>query len=328
VTARHQSGRSGRAAKPDGARSHGRDSGDSADAADGVEQFEAERAGLAGLAYRLTGSLADAEDVVQETWVRWQLADRSTIERPAAWLTTVASRIGLDRLRSRQRERAEYVGPWLPEPLVIGADHTDPAHAAELSDSLTTVFLLVLEQLEPVERLVVLLADVFDQPFSAVAEVTGKAEPACRQIAVRARRKIRSTGSGHVPSGGADARRLANGFAAAALTGDVPALLKLLAPTVVLVSDGGRERHAARRPVVGPARVSRFLVNVTKRLPPDCTFEAVWVNGAPGVIVRSGGELLFLQSIHVSGGQIERIELIVSPAKLAVLDRRPRLAVR
>jgi RNA polymerase sigma-70 factor, ECF subfamily len=188
--------------------------------------------------------------------------------------------------------------------------------------------LLVLEQLDPVERLVVLLADVFDQPFSAVAEVTGKAEPACRQIAVRARRKIRSTGSGHVPSGGADARRLANGFAAAALTGDVPALLKLLAPAVVLVSDGGRERHAARRPVVGPARVSRFLVNVAKRLPPDCTFEAVWANGAPGVIARSRGELLFLQSIHVAGGQIERIELIVSPAKLAVLDRRPRLNVR
>ena len=185
--------------------------------------------------------------------MRWQLADRSTIDRPAAWLTTVAGRIGLDRLRARQRERAEYVGPWLPEPLVIAADHSDPAHAAELSDSLTTAFLLVLEQLDPVERLVVLLADVFDQPFSAVAEVTGKAEPACRQIAVRARRKIRSTGSGHVPSGGADARRLANDFAAAALTGDVPALLELLAPDVVLVSDGGRERHAARRPVVGPA---------------------------------------------------------------------------
>ncbi|MGE3689267.1 MAG: sigma factor-like helix-turn-helix DNA-binding protein, partial [Acidimicrobiia bacterium] len=217
--------------------------------------------------------------------------------------------------------------PWLPEPL-IAAEDTDPAHAMELSDSLTTAFLLVLEQLDPVERLVVLLADVFDQPFAAIAGVTGKSEAACRQIAVRARRKIRSTEPDHVPSGGAEARRLADGFAVAALHGDVPALMRLLAPDVVLVSDGGRERHAARRPVVGSARVSRFLINIAKRLPADCTFEAVRANGAPGIVVRRRGKPIFLQSIHVGGGCIERIEVIVNPTKLAVLDRRPRLDVR
>jgi RNA polymerase sigma-70 factor, ECF subfamily len=290
-----------------------------------VLTFEAERARLAGLAYRLTGSIADAEDVVQETWVRWQLADRSAIERPAAWLTTVASRIGLDRLRSRRRERADYVGPWLPEPLVTSDDDADPARSAELADSLTTAFLLVLEQLEPLERLVVLLADVFDQPFAAVAEVTGRSEAACRQLAVRARRKVRATGAAHVPNRDAEAQRVAQGFARAALNGDVPALLALLAPDAVLVSDGGKERHAARRPVLGAERVGRFVANITKRLPPDCAFEAVWANGAPGLVVRRKGRPMFLQSIHVRDGRVERIEVIVNPTKLAVLDRQPRL---
>ena len=290
---------------------------------DGVEVFEHERARLAGLAYRLTGSVADAEDVVQETWVRWQLTDRSAIERPAAWLTTVASRIGLDRLRARQRERADYVGPWLPEPLVVAADEADPARSAELSDSLTTAFLLVLEQLDPVERLVVLLADVFDQPFSTVADVAGRSEAACRQIAVRARRKVRSTGADHVPARGEEARRVANGFAQAAMTGDVPALLALLAPDAVLVSDGGRDFHAARRPVVGAERVSRFVVNIVKRYPGDCTFEAVWANGMPGMVIRRRGRPLSLQSFQVHGGRVERVEVIVNPDKLAVLDLPP-----
>src|SRR5262245_51497701 len=154
--------------------------------------FVRERPRLVGLAYRLLGSLTDAEDVVQEAWMRWNRTDQTAVQNPSAWLTTVVSRIGIDRLRARQRDQADYVGPWLPEPLVSFDD--EPAVAAELSDSLTTAFLVLLERLTPDERLVLLLADVFQQPFSTVAEVVGKSEDATRQMAVRARRKVRSDG--------------------------------------------------------------------------------------------------------------------------------------
>src|SRR5215211_8446326 len=130
--------------------------------------FAAERPRLVGLAYRLLGSVADADDVVQEAWIRWARADQDSIERPAAWLTTVVSRLGLDRLRSRRREQVDYVGPWLPEPLVRPMDMDDPEHTTMLADSLTTTFLVMLERLSPEERLVVLLVDVFGEPFHAV----------------------------------------------------------------------------------------------------------------------------------------------------------------
>ena len=151
--------------------------------------FTAERPRLVGLAYRLLGSVTDAEDVVQEAWFRWAGADRASVERPAAWLTTVVSRIGLDRLRAAKRSRTDYVGPWLPEPLVQADAMNDPERAAELSDSLTTAFLVMLEQLSPEERLVVLLVDVFGESFQTAATAVGRSDDACRQLAVRARRK-------------------------------------------------------------------------------------------------------------------------------------------
>ncbi|MEZ5144676.1 MAG: sigma-70 family RNA polymerase sigma factor [Acidimicrobiales bacterium] len=180
-----------------------------------AEVFEAERPRLVGLAYRLLGSLTDAEDVVQEAWLRWAAVDRSGIERPAAWLTTVVSRVGLDRLRAA-RERASYVGPWLPEPLVEPLDRAaddppatlvppgsvDPAEQAALADSLTTAFLVLLERLAPEERLVVLLVDVFGEPFRVAAEVTGRSEAAARQMAVRSRRKLRAAAPVADPSPG------------------------------------------------------------------------------------------------------------------------------
>ena len=192
-----------------------------------VERFEHERPRLVGLAYRLLGSVADAEDVVQEAWLRWQQTDRDAIEQPAAWLTTVTSRIGLDRLRARQRDRADYVGPWLPEPIVVPMDTADPAHHAELSDSLTTAFLVLLEELSPTERLVLLLADVFDQPFAEISTILGRSTrrlPAGRPrgpAARSGRRRLRAVvGAGRpmrprwprpapssTPPGGATSRR-------------------------------------------------------------------------------------------------------------------------
>jgi RNA polymerase sigma-70 factor, ECF subfamily len=285
-----------------------------------VATFEQERPRLIGLAYRLLGSIADAEDVVQETWVRWQRADPSTIERPVAWLTTVTSRIGLDRLRARHRERVDYVGPWLPEPIVESVDGGDPARAAELSDSLTTAFLLVLEELDPVERLVLLLADVFDVRFAGIAEITGKSESACRQIAVRARRRVRAAPLPSRSAASAEAAQVADRVVAAALTGDVDGLLAVMSPDVVLVSDGGRERHAARRPVIGADRVSRFLVNTAKRLPRDADVEPVIVSGWPGLFVRADERLHLLYWVVVEDGLVTRVEVIVNPTKLEAIE--------
>jgi RNA polymerase sigma-70 factor (ECF subfamily) len=295
-------------------------------AGDALEQFERERARLLGLAYRLLGSIADAEDVVQEAWLRWERADHDAIERPAAWLTTVTSRLGLDRLRARRRERVDYVGPWLPEPIVAPADADDPARAVELADSLTTAFLLVLEELEPVERLVLLLADVYELPFAQVADISGKSEAACRQIAVRARRTLRAAEPLTAPAG-EDAARVAAEFAVAALSGDVTRLLSLFDPDVVLVSDGGATRHAARRPVVGAARVGRFLVNVAARLPADATFEAVVAGGRPAFLVRVEGRVDVLQWITVRDGRIARIDVLVNPVKLDAVERGRTLTI-
>jgi RNA polymerase sigma-70 factor (ECF subfamily) len=290
--------------------------------ADATALFARERPRLVGLAYRLLGSLTDAEDVVQEAWLRWERADRDAIERPEAWLTTVVSRIGLDVLRARQRDRADYVGPWLPEPLVATA--ADPADAAELSDSLTTGFLLVLEHLSPVERLVFLLADVFDEPFSSIAAITGKSEAACRQIASRARRKLH--GARPAPATPlAEQRRIASTFAFAAIAGDRDTLLELLGPDVVVVSDGGRDRHAARRPVVGVDRVARFVTNIARRYARVSTVEPVLINGAVGLLVRVQGRPVLTQELEIRDGRIVRITGVLNPAKLAAVERHVEL---
>ena len=292
---------------------------------DDLARFEAERKRLVGLAYRLLGSVSDAEDVVQEAWLRWQRADRTGIDEPAAWLTTVTSRIGLDRLRARQRDRAEYVGPWLPEPILTAPDDADPARHAELSDSLTTAFLLLLEQLTPTERLVVLLADVFDQPFEEISRILGKSPAACRQLASRARRKLKETEPASARPD-PDTLAVAGAFISAALQGDQHTVMRLLAPDVVLVSDGGPDRHAARRPVIGADRVGRFVSNVVRRLPPEITAEPGLINGTPGFIVRASGAPYLTQAFEVVDGRITRISVVSNPSKLTALAHPVELA--
>jgi len=295
--------------------------------------FERERPRLTGLAYRLLGSLTDAEDVIQDSWLRWQRVDRSTIERPEAWLTTVVSRLGLDRLRVRQRERDRYVGPWLPEPLVrldepidqreptLGRPGGDPERHAELADSLTTAFLLLLEELSPTERLTILLADVFDESFASVAVVLGKSESAVRQQAVRARRKLRDAAPAARPPSDPEQLRVAEAFLAATALGDVDTVISLLAPDVVLLSDGGPDHHAARRPVVGPHRVSRLMLNLANRLPADAAIDVRWVNGSPGIVVRVGGTPVFVVAVEVAGGLVHGVKVVVNPDKLTAIDR-------
>jgi RNA polymerase sigma-70 factor (ECF subfamily) len=224
-----------------------------------TDVFERERPRLIGLAYRMLGTVTDAEDVVQDAWLRWQTVRTDQLERPEAWLTTVTTRIALDLIGSARRRRETYVGPWLPEPLVSPAG---PEETAVMADSLRLGFLTVLDALKPVERAVFLLADVFGVPFAQIADTVGKSETACRQIASRARRRVRQPAPDRDP--GAN-RVVADALLAAIGSGDIDQVLSHLAPDVVCVADGGAGRRAARRPVVGADRVSRLLVNLAQR---------------------------------------------------------------
>jgi len=285
--------------------------------------FESERVRLTGLAYRMTGSYADAEDVVSDAWLRFERVDPLTVDRPAAWLTTVTSRLAIDRLRSQARRREDYVGPWLPEPVPTAAAMAvtpdpcpDPAEQVELSESLTFGFLVVLDRLGPVERAVFLLADVFGEPYSEIALTVGKSDDACRQIASRARRKVRDE---RADRRSADEHLLA-GLVGGLAAGDMGAVLSLLAPDVVLTSDGGPERHAARRPVLGPQRVGRFLVNLAQRTPEGATMAIEEVNAAPALVIRHPDLPIVMTADRDDSGRVAAVRLLLNPAKLAALD--------
>lgn len=297
---------------------------------DGTAVFAAERPRLVGLAYRLLGSVADAEDVVQEAWLRWSGADRAAIERPAAWLTTVVSRIGIDRLRAARRARVDYVGPWLPEPIVEPLDGqrlgADPAEAAELADSLTTAFLVLLERLGPEERLVILLVDVFGESFRTAAAALDRSEDATRQLAVRARRKLRAEPS-RPPDTPDELLAVATAFVGAVLAGDLPLVRSMLSTDAELVSDGGAKQHAARRPVRGPDRIARFIVNVTRKVVAHpVQIEPAWVNGRPGVVTRLGDRVISVAAVEVRDGRVVRAWTTLNPDKLRLVGRHPQLS--
>ena len=281
-----------------------------------------ERARLLGLAYRITGSRVDAEDVVQEAWERARRSDRVSIDRPAAWLTTVVSRLALDRLRAAQRRRENYVGPWLPEPVVAvdepSGELADPARLAELAESLTFGFLRVLETLTPVERVVFVLADVFAVPFGEIAPVVERSPDACRQVASRARARVRD--DRRTGAEGVDAAQVADALAGALLAGDTDRVLSLLAPDVLLLSDGGPETHAARHPVVGPHRVGRLMLNLSRRAAElGVRQQRCIVNGQQGAVALAGDVPVFVTALTVVDGLVTEIDTVVSPTKLAAL---------
>jgi RNA polymerase sigma-70 factor (ECF subfamily) len=283
-----------------------------------VDAFEAERPRLVGLAYRITGSRIEADDIVQDAWMRWRRAGPDSVERPAAWLTTVTSRLALDRLKAAHRARETYVGPWLPEAV---DSEPGPAEQVELAESLTVGFLTVLERLAPVERVVFLLADVFAVPFAEIADVVGRSPDSCRQIASRARRRVREERPRFTPTD-EQAWNVTSAFLAAARAGDLDTLVGLLADDAVLVSDGGPDHRAARRPVVGD-RIPRFLVNVAARIPAGVDYEIHLVNGQPGAVVRLGGRPVLAIAAAVDGGKVQRLWVIVNPDKLLAIDRAP-----
>lgn len=287
-----------------------------------VTTFEVARPRLLGLAYRMLGVVVDAEDVVQDTWLRWDTADRVPIENPDAWLTTVASRLALDRLRRRKREQDRYVGPWLPEPIVTAESSPsgDPEASAELADSLTLGFLTMLEALSPDERAVLLLVEVFGEPYSTVAATLDRTDEACRQLATRARRKLRRDASAPAPA----SRDVIERFLAAIVAGDERTALLCVHPDIDLVSDGGGQRHAARRPVVGDERVVRFLINLARRVEPGVIASPASVGGLDGVVVREeDGTPMFVMSLEVDGDRIRAIRTVLNPTKLHGLELEP-----
>ena len=280
-----------------------------------TELFEGERTRLFGLAYRMLGSVAEADDVVQDTWLRFDRAvgTDAAPRRPAAWLTTVATRLAIDRLRSAQHRREVYVGPWLPEPILTDRD---PAHVVELDDTLRLAFLHSLERLAPVERAVFLLHDVFGTPFVDVAEAVDRSEVACRQLASRARSRVRSDR----PRVTVDERRqreLLDAFLGAVMGGGLDELERLLTEDVVLTSDGGAEQRAARNPVLGRRRTARLMVNLARRSPAGIGLEVVEVNGELGMAVTLEGVPVMLNEFEFEGGLVARIHTVNSPTKLA-----------
>ncbi len=291
---------------------------------DGTAVFAAERRRLAGIAYRIIGSLADAEDVVQEAWLRFSKARESeTIERPAAWLTTVVARIALDHLKAARQEREVYVGPWLPEPIAgdpLTLSRPGPEEMVELSSSLTIGFLHVLETLNPVERVVFILADVFDVSFKEIAETVGKTPDACRQIASRARRRVHNARPHRFSPPDDEAARVVGEMLAATTAGDIDGLVRLLSEDAVLVSDGGAHKRAARYPIKGRDRVARFMANIGRRYS-HATLEPIALNGELGIVIYDDGERQAAFSFEVDNGVVFGVHAIVADDKLAALDR-------
>ena len=283
------------------------------------EPFVEHRNLLFTVAYEMLGSAADAEDVVQETWLRWSAADRAEVLEPRAYLVRIVTRQSLNRLRTLARRREDYVGEWLPEPLLTAPD---VAEDVELADSVSMAMLTVLETLGPTERAVFVLREVFELPYDEIGAAVQKSSAAVRQIAVRARNHV----AARRPRIDVDRREqqaVVERFLAAVRTGDLQGLLDALAPDVVLRADGGGIAQAIRKPLAGSEPVARLLSQLAV-FAPGSAVDLVWLNGAPAALVRSGEELTAV-SLVVEEGRISGIYVVRNPHKLMALASEARL---
>jgi RNA polymerase sigma-70 factor (TIGR02957 family) len=287
--------------------------------------FDRHRRLLFSVAYQMLGSVADAEDVVQDTWLRWSAADRAEVIDERAYLVQITTRLALDRLGSARARRESYVGPWLPEPLLTapvasGAAAPDPAEAAEIGEEVSLALLVVLETLSPVERAVFVLREVFGLPAAEVAGILGRSEVAVRQLGHRAKEHVQARRPRFDTDRRAQ-REVTERFLAAAISGDVESLLAALSPGVVLISDGGGKVSAARRPIVGADKVARFLAAVGPQGAdlPGLRVEMAEVNGAPAVVAwTDDGPYMALQLV-LTDGLVEQVLYVANPDKLAGL---------
>lgn len=278
-----------------------------------TDTFEDNRRLLFGTAYRMLGSVADAEDIVQDAWLAWNRTDRAAVQHPKAYLVRTVTNLSLNRLTSAQAVREAYVGPWLPEPLLTSPD---VAEEAELADSVSMAVLVVLETLTPVERAVFVLREVFGYGYAEIAEAVGKSEAAVRQSAHRAREHVRARRPRYTADA-AEQREIAEKFLAACAGGDLGEVLTLLAPDVVSWSDGGGVVSAARRPLHGSDHVARWLLGVLAK--PDAQgveIRITEINGAPGLLMSRGGVNAGAVTFESEGGRITALRCVVNPRKL------------
>ncbi|MFC5727295.1 MULTISPECIES: RNA polymerase sigma factor SigJ [Nocardioides] len=287
---------------------------------DDLDVVMAERRRLIALAYRMFGTLEEAEDAVQETYLRWYRLteeERAAIGNPQGWLTRVASRICLDVLKSARARREQYVGEWLPEPVPAGllgdGSALDPVDRVTLDDTVSTALLVVLDAMTPAERVAFVLHDVFALPFPEIAEIVGRSPAAVRQLATSARRRVADHRDIVARPGEHDA--VVRAFVAAAAGGNLDALTALLDPSVTLYSDGGGVVSAARKPVVGPTRVARFLVGVLRKRSTWAVVERVTADGL-GLTLTDNGEVRAVLNVRVVGGLVTDVWMVVNPGKL------------
>nr|WP_218671383.1 RNA polymerase sigma-70 factor [Microbispora sp. GKU 823] len=287
-----------------------------------TEAFVAHRNLLFTVAYEMLGSAADAEDVLQEAWLRWAGVDLGTVQDRRAYLVRIVTRQALSRLRTLGRRRESYVGPWLPEPLLTAPD---VAEDVELADSVSTAMLLVLETLTPTERAVFVLREVFDLDYDEIAEAVGKSQAAVRQIAHRARSHVAARRPRDVVSP-AETRDALQAFQQAVETGNLQRLLDILAPDVVVLSDGGGIKRAVARPVVGAGKVARLLTAGLSRFGAEVSVEPVQVNGCPGLIMRIDGEIDGVVTMRIENGLVAGIYFVRNPGKLSRVERETALS--
>ena len=288
--------------------------------ADPLAAFERERGRLFGIAYRMLGSVAEAEDVLQDAWLRWQAIDHAEVENPSAYLVRLVTRLAIDTLGAARNRLTDYVGPWLPEPLVRSGKGDDPAALQELADDLSTAFLLLLERLTPMERAVFLLRESFDFNYREIADVVGKTEENCRQIDRRARKHLDEQRR-PAPADPAEHDRLLGGFLRAIQEGDLDGMVALLAQDATLYSDGGGKVRAAQKPIHGALLIARFLIGVLRQAE-GMSFELrpTLVNGRTGFVTLLDGRPFNVFSLETEPGRIRGIYVVLNPEKLAHVE--------
>jgi RNA polymerase sigma-70 factor, ECF subfamily len=281
--------------------------------------FLSVRSRLFGIAYRMLGSAAEAEDIVQDVWLRWQSTDRSVVRDATAFLVTTTVRLAINLAQSARSRRETYIGPWLPEPVDTAAD---PTLGADRGEALELAVLILLEKLSPNERAAYVLREAFDYSYSDIAEILQLAEPNTRQLATRARKHIADERRAQVSA--TEHRRFLEAFLSAAQTGDLAALKGIFVEDIVSVTDGGGITGAARIPVLGRERVAKLIATFSSRFWKDLTVTRMQVNGQPSVFIKRSGAAYALFAIDVSPQGISQIMWVMNPAKLAAISRSPQ----
>ncbi|MEU3780586.1 RNA polymerase sigma-70 factor [Streptomyces sp900129855] len=286
-----------------------------------ADDFEAHRPRLFGLAYRMLGSAHEAEDTVQDAYLRFSGADRTDITYPAAWLAKTVTHLCLSRLTSARARRESYAGTWLPEPVVTSDGALGPLESAEQRDAVSLAMLVLLERLTPTERAVYVLREAFAYGYREIAEVLDLSEANCRQLYRRAEQRL-AAAERRFEAAPARQEELVASFLTAARDGDLAALERLLAADVTWWSDGGGRVTTARRPILGREKVLRFLAGVLRNFTTRPTFTTIELNGAPGLLVRDGGELMAALGFECLGGEIAGVQAVMNPEKLDFAERQ------